>query len=77
MPDHDRIQTRAIQDVAFLECAEQHRIAMAGAQVVIDDRFHPRPSEQLAGVAADIARATGHQDFHIPRPYHGSAAASA
>ncbi len=50
-----------IQDVSFDQLAVAHRLTVAGAEVVVDDRLVAAARERLAGVAADVAGAAGYE----------------
>ena len=66
---HDAGQARRIPDIALLERPEADIMAVAGAEIVEDDRRNAAPRQRLGGVRADIARASGYQHrCHIPHP---------
>ena len=65
-------QRRAIVQVADDERRVRvHRAAIALAQIVINDDFIAALGQLLHDMAADIAGAAGHQDFHALSPPHG------
>src|SRR4029077_20737635 len=68
---HDRSRTIARQNLAQaaavgertdLERAPLHRLGVAALEAIIADRIEAGGAQRLAGVAADKARAAGHQD---------------
>src|ERR1043166_1628170 len=56
------VQRFAIQNVAMHEGAPARGIAMTGDEIVVDDGLDARRSQQLAGMAANIAGTPCHQD---------------
>jgi hypothetical protein len=64
----DLIEPRTVGQAPLLEGAEFHRLAPAGAEIVIGDGGIARLRQSLAGVAADIARAAGDQNIAQARP---------
>ena len=61
MQSKDLVQAAAIQDIAELERAPLDCPPIACRQIVVGDRDEARLSQGLAGVASDIAGATGHK----------------
>ena len=66
------LQERAIDQVAFDQTARRHRLAMAGAEVVVYTNLVTFPLQSRDGVTADVTSSTGDKDSH--RPYWRSGA---
>ena len=71
-----RVERDGVVEIAALERPPLHRPGVAGAQVVVDDRRVTGLGQRLAGVRADIARASCDQDLHC-KPLRSTAARTA
>jgi hypothetical protein len=60
----DLSDQRSIGDVALDEGAPFDRRAVPRHEIVDDDRPETRRRKSLAGVAADVSRATRYEDVH-------------
>src|SRR6202044_2957335 len=68
-------QAAAVGERADLERAPLHRLRVAALEAVIADRIEAGRAQRLAGVAADKARAAGHQNGRhraVPSPSAGA-----
>ena len=63
VPFQHRANTRGVSDIALLQRPPFHRPAVAAREVVIGNRFEAPRGERFAGMAADIARAAGDENF--------------